>query len=208
MAKATGNHRAQAQVMASLAEAAPVGRANKQLVSAFGERAVEAELLRRGWVTANINASIRNVKDFDLFAAKNARSLQIRVKTCSANADVQYGTPQNQEITTDDIRETDFTVVVRMDATRNDDRFYVVPTPVVLQALAEWRRASLAEPGRKGPRKDEGHWVLRWREHREWQSRPNYGFEKKWAEYLNRWDQLDERTGYWSADNEKSSTQI
>src|SRR5215510_11707926 len=101
MAKAMGNHRAQAQVMASLAEAAPVGRANKQLVSAFGERAVEAELLRRGWVTANINASIRNVKDFDLFALKNDRSLHIRVKACSPNEDMQFSSRKAQEITFD-----------------------------------------------------------------------------------------------------------
>src|SRR5205807_1404123 len=131
---------------------------------------------------------IRNIKDFDLFVGKPARSLQIRVKTCSPNEDVQYGTRKNQEIMTDDIRETDFTVVVRMGAVRNQDRFYVVPSQAVLQALAEWRRASLAEPGRE----DKGHWVLRWREHRDGQSRPNYGFEKKWAKYLDRWDHLDE----------------
>lgn len=89
--KAEGNNRAQAQVMASLAKAAP-GRTNGQLVGAFGERAVEAELLRRGWVTANINASIRNVKDIDLFAEKNNRSLRIRVKTCSRKEAVQYRT--------------------------------------------------------------------------------------------------------------------
>jgi hypothetical protein len=175
----------QAQVMASLAKAVP-DRTNGQLVGAFGERAVEAELLRRRWVTANINASIRNVKDFDLFAVKNARSLHIRVKTCSRNEDMQFSSRKGQEITFDDIVGTDFTIIVRMGATRNDDRFYVVPTRVVLQALDEHRRASLA----RGV-KDEGHWVLKWRERRDGQSQPNYGFEKKWAEYLNRWDGLD-----------------
>ncbi len=188
--KAVGSNRAQAQVMASLARAAetagPAGRTNPQLVGAFGERAVEAELLRRNWVTANVNASIRNVKDVDLFAFKNTRSLHIRVKTCSPNTDIQYSSRKGQEITTDDIARTDFTVIVRMGATRNDDQFYVVPTPVVLQALKEHRRASLA----RGV-KDEGHWVLRWNELRSRQSQPNYGFEKKWAEYLNRWDGLE-----------------
>jgi len=174
MAKARGNNRAQAQVMASLAKAAP-GRASGQFVSAFGERAVETELLRRSWLTANINASIRNVKDLDLFAAKNARSLHIRVKTCSPKEDMQFSFRPDQEITTDDIRGTDFTVVVRIGSRRDEDRFYVVPTGVVLQALAEHRRASLA----RGV-KDNGHWVLKWRELRSGQSQPNYGFEKKW----------------------------
>jgi hypothetical protein len=180
--KAEGNV-AQAQVMASKAASE---RTNGQLVGAFGERAVEAELLRRGWVTANINASIRNVKDVDLFAVKNARSLHIRVKTCSPNTPFQYNTRPDQEITTDDIGHTDFTVIVRMGGTRNEDRFYVVPTRVVHQALAEHRRASLA----RGV-KDKGHWVLKWHELRSGQSQPNYGFEKKWAEYLNRWDRLE-----------------
>src|SRR5262249_56916441 len=116
--RAVGNNRAQAQVMASLAKAAPDRTNVQQLVSAFGERAVEAELLRRGWVTANINASIRNVKDFDLFAVKNSVWLHIRVKTCSPNVDMQYSSRIDQEITTDDIAGTDFTVVVRMGATR------------------------------------------------------------------------------------------
>jgi hypothetical protein len=114
------------------------------------------------------------------------------VKTCSPNQDVTYGTPKNQEITADDIGETDFTVVVRMGAKRNEDRFYVVPSRVVLKALAEWRRAALGGPGSKGPQKDIGLWVLRWRELRSGQSKPNYGFEKKWEKYLDGWDQLDE----------------
>lgn len=190
MAKAMGTNPVQAQVMASLAKAAS-DRTSGQLVGAFGERAVEAELLRRRWVTANINASIRNVKDFDLFAVKNARLLHIRVKTCSPGQDVTYG--NLKEITAEDIRETDFTVVVRMGATRNEDRFYVVPSRVVLQALDEWRRAALAgtEPGSKGPQKDIGLWVLRWRELRSAQSKPNYGFDKKWKKYLDGWDQLE-----------------
>jgi hypothetical protein len=39
--------------------------------------------------------------------------------------------------------------------------------------------------------RDEGHWVLRWHELRSGQSQPNYGFEKKRVEYLNRWDALE-----------------
>ena len=191
--KALGDNRVQAQVMASLAKAAEAaGPADRttQLVSAFGERAVEAELLRNGWVTANVNASIRNVKDIDLFAVKNNRSLHIRVKTCSPKNDMSYGLRKGQEITTDDIRGTDFTVVVRMGATRNEDQFYVVPSRVVLQALAEWRRAALAGPR---PQKDIGLWVLRWREHSSSQNKPNYGFEKKWEKYLDRWGGLEAR---------------
>jgi hypothetical protein len=75
---------------------------------------------------------------------------------------------------------------------RNQDRFYVVPSQVVLQALDEWRRAALmGRRGSKGPQKDIGLWVLRWRELRSGQTQPNYGFEKKWEKYLDGWDLLD-----------------
>jgi hypothetical protein len=158
----------------------------KQLIGAFGERAVEAELLRRRWVTANINASIRNARDFDLFAAKKNRSLQIRVKTCSPGEDAQFGTPENQEITMDEITDTDFTVIVRMGASRESDQFYIVPTRVVFDALSAHRTAALST------QKDKGHWVLKWRELRSGKVKPNYGFEKKWAKYLNAWDGLEE----------------
>jgi hypothetical protein len=68
-----------------------------------------------------------------------------------------------------------------MGATRNDDRFYVVPTKVVFDALAEWRRGGLARG-----QQDKGHWVLKWHEHGSGQSKPNFGFEKKWEKYLDR----------------------
>ena len=157
----------------------------KQLIGAFGERVVEAELLRRGWVTANVNASIRNARDFDLFAVKKGRSLQIRVKTCSLGEDAQFRTRKNQEITADGVADTDFTIVVRMGAIREGDQFYIVPTRVVLNALSAHRTASLPT------QKDTGQWVLRWRELRSGEAKQNYGFEKKWEQYLNTWDRLD-----------------
>ena len=57
-------------------------RISPQAVGAYGEKSVEAELLRRGWIAANVNASIKNAADFDIFALKKHRAVQIRVKTC------------------------------------------------------------------------------------------------------------------------------
>jgi hypothetical protein len=164
-------------------------KTRKALIAAFGERTVEAELLRRGWVTANVNSSVRNAKDFDLFAAKNGRLLQIRVKTCSQNEDIQYSVPKEQEIPLHGIAEIDFTVVVRMGADRSSDRFYIIPTRVVLEALSAWRTAALPT------QKDTGQWVLRWRELQSGEDKPNYGFERKWQGYLNAWAALDEAAG-------------
>jgi hypothetical protein len=158
---------------------------SRQLVGAFGERAVEAELLRRGWLTANINASIKNAQDFDLFAHKDGQTQHIRVKACSPGEDVQFRTPASQEIVVERIGESDFTIIVRMGLSRDEDQFYIVPTGIVLQALAAHRTASLA-----GNQQDKGHWVLRWREHGTGLSKPNYGFEKKWLKYRDAWEQL------------------
>jgi hypothetical protein len=119
------------------------GSVTKPLIGAFGERAVECELLRRGWVTANVHASIRNVPDFDLFAVKQNRFLQIRVKTCSPGEDMQFSTPKNQAIITNGIPDTDFFVIVRMGEIREGDQFYVVPTRVVFQAIEAWRIEAL-----------------------------------------------------------------
>ena len=36
-----------------------------QAVGAYGEKMVEAELLRRGWLPANVNATVKNAAEFD-----------------------------------------------------------------------------------------------------------------------------------------------
>jgi hypothetical protein len=56
-------------------------RIRTQAVGAYGEKAAEAELLRYGWMKANVNTSIKNAEDFDIFAHKGDRRLDIRVKT-------------------------------------------------------------------------------------------------------------------------------
>lgn len=67
-------------------------RISAQLVGAYGERVVEAELLRRGWLASNVNASIKNAADFDVFAMKGSRIVQLRVKTCGPGMNAfQFG---------------------------------------------------------------------------------------------------------------------
>jgi hypothetical protein len=95
-----------------------------QAVGACGEKAVEAELLRRGWITSNVNASIRNAADFDIFALKNNRSAQIRVKACGEGENAfHFRFARGQQIACN-VNKSDFTVLVQMGATRNDDHFY------------------------------------------------------------------------------------
>src|SRR5882762_10789622 len=100
--------------------------AKHQLVGAFGERAIEAELLRRGWVAVNVNASVKNAADFDIFALINGRTIQVRVKTCGPGvAGFQFRFEPGKSIPVDGILESDFTVLVRMGNAREGDKFYI-----------------------------------------------------------------------------------
>jgi hypothetical protein len=45
-----------------------------QAVGAFGEHAVEVELLRHGWIPANVNATVKNAANYDIFARKDAKT--------------------------------------------------------------------------------------------------------------------------------------
>jgi hypothetical protein len=55
---------------------------SSQAVGAYGEKIVEAELLRRGWLPANVNATVKNAAEFDILAQKEGRIVCLRVKTC------------------------------------------------------------------------------------------------------------------------------
>ncbi len=123
-----------------------------QATGAFGEKAVDAELLRRNWMPANVNPTVENAAMFDIFAWKKDghrdRSVQIRVKTCKPGMMglLWGGFRPDNPITTKGISETDFTIVVRMGKSRTDDRFYVVPTAVVWKEIGKRQ----AEQKRKG----------------------------------------------------------
>jgi hypothetical protein len=59
---------------------------------AFGEKAVEAELLRRNWVTANINTSIKNrpttiyLQPSEIVFSKYASKRVLPVSICNLGA--------------------------------------------------------------------------------------------------------------------------
>ena len=61
-------------------------RLSHQAVGAFGERAVEAELLRHGWIPANVNATVKNAADFDIYAVKDGHTLHLRVRACGPDS--------------------------------------------------------------------------------------------------------------------------
>jgi hypothetical protein len=168
--------------------------AKHQAVGAFGERAVEAELLRHGWIPANVNATVKNAANFDIFAVKGARTVHIQVKTCSGDiAAFQFGgfTP-NRPVTSRGIGVQDFTILVCMGARRAGDQFYIVPTAVVRKEIRKRQCDYTKTPRRDGQnRKDTGHWTLRLSGRRNGCDEGGWGLAEKWREYRGNWSRLD-----------------
>jgi hypothetical protein len=123
---------------------------NHQAVGAFGERAVEAELLRRDWIPANVNATVKNAADFDIYAVKKGHSVHLRVRACGPDSRAfQFGGfDPGEQVKIGNFSDTDFTVLVSMSSDRNRDQFYVVPSRVVREEIAQRRKQYLSVPRR------------------------------------------------------------
>lgn len=174
---------------------------SSQSVGAYGEKIVEAELLRRGWAPANVNASIKNAANYDIFAQKDGRPLMlIRVKTCGPGWEAfQFSFAVGKEITTEHLLDDDFTVLVNMREMRMEgdckdeprDECWVIPTAELWHDIQQYRSAYLKQPTKGGaPRKDTGHWTLHLKSMRSGEDRLPYGFRKEWNArgYLGNWD--------------------
>jgi hypothetical protein len=160
---------------------------SSRAVGAYGERVVEAELLREGWIPANI----RNAADFDIYAKKGDRQIHIRVKTCGPSLrQFQYGFRVGEPVPTAGLSDLDFSVLVSMGEVRSTDELYVLTTRVVRQALDNHRTFYLSQTKRDGSqRKDNGHWALRL--FRGGSDDPGYDLGQRWQNYKNNWALLD-----------------
>jgi hypothetical protein len=166
---------------------------DSQLVGAFGEKAAEAELLRRGWRTANFNTSIKNAAEHDLVAVKDSRTVHLRVKTCGPSQEAfQFSSRPGEGLKTAEIGDNDYTILMRMGSVRTDDEFYVIPTRTLREQINAHRQSYLAQSRRDGnPRQDLGHWTLRLQGKRGGENGDNYGFAKKWEIYHDAWSSLE-----------------
>lgn len=165
-----------------------------QAVGAFGERAVEAELLRRGWIPANVNATVKNAADFDIYAVKQERTVHLRVRACGPDVRAfQFGGfVPGEPIQVEQFKHSDFTVLVSMASQRSRDQFYIVPSGVVREEIRRRQTDYLKVHKRDGTaRKDTGHWALFLADRRDGQQEGGWGLEKKWAQYLDAWNLLE-----------------
>jgi hypothetical protein len=160
-----------------------------QVVGAYGEKIVEAELLRNGWLPANVNATVSNAANFDIFAQKGDHIVPIQVRTCGPETD-EFSFPRFPPSRVPGPNE--FTVLVKMGKKRETDQIFVMPTRELHKDIEEFRAASKIA-GIKDIRK----WALRLyeprkvtKEHRSY----GYGFARKWEKWLNNWKQLESTT--------------
>jgi hypothetical protein len=161
----------------------------EQVVGAYGERVVEAELLGNGWLPANVNATVSNAANFDIFAQKGDQVIAIQVKSCGPEQE-GFSFPRFPPSRQPGVRE--FTVLVKMGKRREADQIFVIPTRELHKDIMAFREAS-----KKATIKDIGMWTLRLHEPRRAlkdHRRYGYGFARKWEKWLNNWKQLEATT--------------
>ena len=156
-------------------------RLTPQAVGAYGEKVVEAELLRHGWMPANVNKTVPNAEAFDILAYKGEILVKLRVKTCSPGTVGFVFPPFDEDQKFDD---KDFTILVKMAPKREEDQIFVMPTKVLHKHIGAYAAPALAR-GLKNRR-----WTLRFAEHPTGE-RPAFGFDRKWAEYRGNWKLLE-----------------
>lgn len=161
-----------------------------QRIGRMGELVVELELIARGWHVGNFNSSTNNSAGWDVFAAREGKSVKLRVKAkrpgteCfrwSAKSDgtLLYG------LCTDD--RTDFVAAVSFED-GGGYHVYIIPSETVETELESNHSEYLSIPKRDGgQRKNTAQRNLYINNSVE---RHGHGYRKKWAKYRGAWDQL------------------
>jgi hypothetical protein len=162
-------------------------------VGAYGERLAEAELLRRGWIPSNANASIRNAAEFDIIAQKQHRAILLRITACRPKSRVfQFSTKKGTKFAVEELKSNDYTILVSMGVERKQDECYVVPTKTVRECLNAHIKEYLAKRKKTGEaRIDNGQWALYLRPLKSGEERHSHGYETKWANHRENWAALD-----------------
>jgi hypothetical protein len=86
-----------------------------QAVGTYGEKVVEAELLRQGWIPANVNDSVKNAAEFDIIAQKHGDFVALRIKTCGpGQKQFQFSLRRSNRMLVMGLRHNDYTILVSM----------------------------------------------------------------------------------------------
>ncbi len=150
-----------------------------------GEHLVMAHLLALGYQAFMAD---RGNPAFDISVVCEHRHSLIRVKSTSTNSVVW--TRKKSGATFLDLREDgDYCCIVDLRKGVRDSRIYIIPTMSVQAAIDEGRRYWTSSPKKDGTQRVDTKGQRLWLNSRT--DRHAYeGFETKWHEYLDAWNQL------------------
>lgn len=163
-----------------------------QRIGRMGELVVELELLARGWLVGNFNATTANSAGWDLFATKGARSVRIRVKAKRPGTSCFVWSKKNNGCVFDLLEgdADDFVAAVSFEP-GEAPAVYILPATKVEADLLESSAAWLAGEKRGGGLRKETPALRVHMEARE--GVPGHGFAIAWAGYRDAWDALESR---------------
>ena len=169
---------------------------SQQALSRLAELAVETELAKKGWLTGNFNASIRNAAVYDLFAVKGKHKTTIRVKGVRLDNKLEgnllYAIKKSGEVFLSlyEKDETDITVIVGL-KNGKPENYYIVPTYIINNEIKCGHKEWLKTKKKDGsPRKDSTLRQIRFNDKTD---RVSSGYKVKWAKYKNNWKMLENK---------------
>lgn len=161
-------------------------------VGRMGELVVELQLLARGWLVGNFNATTANSAGWDLFATRGQRTVKIRVKAKRPGVSSFVWSLKKDGSVFPQLRpeaDDDFVAAVSFQAT-GLPAVYVLPALKVQEDLLTSRAAWLAGAKRDGTaRKD----TTALRVHLDGidAGHAGHGFLGLWGPYRNAWEALE-----------------
>lgn len=165
-------------------------------IGRMGELVVELELLARGWIVGNFNATTANSAGWDLFATRGRRTVKIRVKAKRPGVSSFVWSLKKDGSVFPELQpeaDDDFVAAVSFETT-GLPAVYVLPSPKVQADLLTSRTAWLAGVKRDGAaRKD----TTALRVHLDTidAGRAGHGFLGLWRPYRDAWAALDGAAG-------------
>jgi len=171
-------------------------KVSQQALSRLAELAVEAELTKKGWLTGNFNASIKNAAVYDLFAVKGKYKTTIRVKGVRLDdkfeGNLLYAVKKNGEVFLNlyEKDETDITVIAGLKDGKPEN-YYIVPTYIINNEIKSAHKEWLNTTKKDGsPHKDS---TLRQIRFNDKVDKISSGYKVKWKKYLNNWELLENK---------------
>lgn len=166
-------------------------RPQTQITGRMGELVVELELLKRGWWATNFNSATTNFVGWDLFAAKESRSVKLRVKAKRSGETMFRWSAKSKDRILPNLNmndECDFVVAISFDDSQKGYEVYVIPSAIVEIELKKNHSLWLSGKKRDGESRKDGSNRIIYMDDR--MDGISHGYSQKWSPYLGAWDLL------------------